>query len=234
MPGSDLPRLSGEVWSTLRAQDRVERVVGWLERGGPALVQLVLDVANRIGHGGLRTLRHAVGQLGAPHTLELSIAARLRPASGGGVELQDTWRHAVGAAVWARMIAAMRGTDPHRVFLGGLLHSVGRQAQLRTPGAPGSERGVCDAIVRSWRLPAPVAACVRHHRRFQRAPSFRDDVATVHVAVRMAASTGAGPDPRALTCLGLSAADLTVLKGRSGLVDAYVAALTGSQWCPCT
>lgn len=232
MSGSGLPRLSGEVWAAWRARDAVERVVGWLERNGPAVLQVVLDFANRVGSGGLRTQWHAVGQLGATHTVEVGIAAQLRPAPGSPPELVDTWRHAVATAAWARVIAAWRGTDPHCVFLGGLLHSVGRQARLRSGGMT-SERALGDAISRSWRLPAPVVACVRHHARFMRAPSNRDAVATVRVAAGFAAASP-HQDLRALTWLGISEDDVAVIQRRVDLVEAYLAALTEPTLRPCT
>lgn len=230
MGADELPRLSGEVWSTWRAAGAVTRVTDWMQASGPAVVQTVIDFANRVGNGGLRTLWHAVGQLGPAHACEVAIAARLRPDQPGA-ELAVTWRHAVATAAWARVIATSRHRDPYSVFLGGLLHDIGRLARLRTE-ADGSERALAAAIERSWRLPAPVAACVRHHRRFQRAPSFRDEVATVHLASRLAAGDSVGGSP-ALRWLGLGDGDLQALLRRIGVVDAYVEALTAPM-SPCT
>ena len=162
------------------------------------------------------------------------LPARLRPPVNASPELRDAWRHAVATAGWARVIAAWRRADPHRVFLGGLFHSAGRQARLRGVRAGATERCIVDAIVRAWRLPAVVAACIRHHRRFHRAPSFRRDVATVNFASALARHERAA-SPGALACLGLTEADdVRALAGADALVQAYVGALTAWSLPPCT
>ena len=234
------PRQALAILGESGSRDARERLEDALLRS-PTAVAALLDFANRVAGGGVGTVLQAIGQLGVAHAADVGIAALLRPTRaplGRASEVRGTWDHAVATGAWSRIIAAWRGRALEGVFLGGLLHRVGRLVLLHHPAGQSDEvavarheRAVGIATGRAWGLPAPVQACIAHHDDPERAPGFKQQVATVRLGALFAACQLSGGDVTAvrdpvLHRLGLDPADLVDLATARHEVRCFVAALS--------
>ncbi|MDR0380366.1 MAG: HDOD domain-containing protein [Candidatus Accumulibacter sp.] len=99
----------------------------------PAITARLLASANLLAPSGLSKRVHSVAQafmlLGADRVIGIILASSLihrydDRASGFIAPL--FWRHSLGVATCAQMIARQTGISPELAFVGGLLHDIGR------------------------------------------------------------------------------------------------------------
>jgi putative nucleotidyltransferase with HDIG domain len=143
--------------------------------------------------GRVSGLRDAVTMLGR-RTLCSAVTAvvvseQLQAQRCEGFDFSDFWRHAAGTAIAARCIARSLRLDEETAFTAGLLHDIGHlalAAHFPEQLAPLLKQAAvldkpvyqveqeCRAhdhaelgarLIEQWRLPATVAAAVRHHHR---------------------------------------------------------------------
>lgn len=130
-----IPRVVGEVLRLLGDPDSRQADIAALLAQDPALVAIVLRLANSPAFAPARTvdsIDRAIILLGRDHIRRLVIAGAVTQASErlpmqSLLPLELFWRHSSYCAVIARMLAerkspALAGT----VFLGGLLHDLGQ------------------------------------------------------------------------------------------------------------
>jgi putative nucleotidyltransferase with HDIG domain len=177
-----------------------------------AMAGLVLRWANSAYFGlksPVTTVRQAVVYLGQSAIQSLIMAASLaafidRPAPGYGLERGELWKHSVGVASGARLVAAKFGKNlAEDAYHAGLLADIGKLAfesvlrDIDTSTPDWQEQSFSDLeiahfgvdhatlgaeIARRWNLPnALVEAIAFHHR-----PSLAKEGATLAAAVHIA------------------------------------------------
>ena len=160
----------------------------------PVIVARLLAAANAVGSG-LSTRIYSAKQaflvLGANRVSSIILASALThhfDQHGGGFDTRLLWRHSLGVAACAQVVAEECGFNPDMAFTGGLLHDIGqllmhtaspadylRVLELRTTedvSLLDAERTVfgyshTDAgkkLAQAWKLPEEIVdAIVAHH-----------------------------------------------------------------------
>lgn len=160
----------------------------------PVIVARLLAAANSVGSG-LSTRIHSARQaflvLGANRVVSIVLASALSHRfdhQGSGFDTRILWRHSLGVAACAQVVAEECGINPDMAFTGGLLHDIGqllmhtaspasylRVLELRTSedvALLDAERAVfgyshTDAgkkLAQAWKLPEEIVeAIVAHH-----------------------------------------------------------------------
>ena len=119
----------------LKPTTTIQELFGIVELD-PPLTAKVLKVANTPFYGKpgrVSSLREAFSILGYPalRSLVLSVSAVELFSDRKeeyGLDLEDLWKHHIGAAVWARNLAETIDppVDPEAAFISGLLHDIGK------------------------------------------------------------------------------------------------------------
>lgn len=144
--------------------------------GMPRQVSAISEAATILGLRTLRSVATAAGLVGG-----------LAPGACAGFDFQSFWRHGIGTALCARLIARGRAMDEEAAFTLGLLHDIGRLALVtRYPQAYAqvlarqratdeatldAERGVLGldhaaagaVMARHWRFAPEVAQAIALH-----------------------------------------------------------------------
>jgi HD-like signal output (HDOD) protein len=187
----------------------------------PGLAASLLRLANSPFYGfskRIDSLTRGVMLIGAGElallALGISVAGKFQNLPPGCVTLRQTWEHAVGCGVLARLLATqIRGLPQERAFVAGLLHDTGRLVLLRLlprhmarvvrvareEAVPlrRAEQAVLGydhaavgrTLLTRWSLPPGLCAAVGDHH----APDGADpDTALVHLANCMAISQAIG------------------------------------------
>ncbi|NEX21186.1 HDOD domain-containing protein [Thiorhodococcus mannitoliphagus] len=129
-----IPRVVGEIMRLLDDPNSSQAQLAQLLAQDPALVAIVLRLANSPAFATARTVDsvdRAIMLLGRANVRRLVIAGALTQASGklpnqGMLPLELFWRHSSYCATIARLLAEKTSpADAGAVFLGGLLHDLG-------------------------------------------------------------------------------------------------------------
>jgi HD-like signal output (HDOD) protein len=182
------------------------------------LAATVLKLANSAlyGHlGRVKTLSHAVALIGHKALRDLVLATSavqtFRDIPAEFVDMETFWDNSITCAVLARLIARYaRLKDVETLFLGGLLHGVGRlvfyarrpvqyrevislahseeisiaQAERKVFGFDFTDVGA--ALLHAWQLPPRLVVAVRDQATANTPADYEKDVAVIHLASCMA------------------------------------------------
>lgn len=130
-----IPRVVGEVLKLLDDPNSRQSVIANLLAQDPALVAIVLRLANSPAFAPARTVdsvERAIMLLGRDHLRRLVIAGAVTQASErlptqNLLPLEVFWHHSAYCAVIARLLAELESPSlSGTVFLGGLLHDLGQ------------------------------------------------------------------------------------------------------------
>ncbi|GIX48633.1 MAG: hypothetical protein KatS3mg131_2844 [Candidatus Tectimicrobiota bacterium] len=206
----ELPLLPDVVWEVLElstADETDARKLATLIHRDQALAGHVLRVANSpayLPRMPIVSLQQAVSRLGIAQLCEIVFAVALQSrvfdVPGYECELRALWRHAVGAAAYAKEIARMRRSNVEGAFLCGLLHDVGKpvilQALVDVQKACGAflEPGIVEALLeayhtrvgerlaRRWELPPHVIESIAYHHEYLVTPACNEAVMITRLA----------------------------------------------------
>ena len=149
------------------------------------------------GAGEVGSLRQALTRLGTRTVKSLVLATSTRAffskkQSATGISSQLLWQHSVECGLAARRVAQSAGySDPDEAFVGGVLHDIGKLVMLlKLPdeyrkiqkmkksgdtheltlesevlGCDHAEIG--DKLMKKWKMPPGLNACVQMHHRFK-------------------------------------------------------------------
>jgi len=210
--------------------ERIRRAVDDVGNGAPQIARVVqadpavaarlVRVANSAlyaGNSPVRNLREAVVRLGLQATRDLVVAFTLQnlfESVHGELRrrLLDVWRQSTYVAAVSHALARrIRGWDPDRAMLGGLLHDIGAAvlithaehwpelisdpAQLeRVIGALGGEVG--SLALSRWGFQDDLVTVAREARSWMRDPGGAPDLCDVILLARLyGLRTGAGAPP---------------------------------------
>lgn len=190
------------------------------------MASLVLRWVNSAYYGlasPVTTVQQAVVYLGQNTIQSLVLAASVatfldRPVPGYGLERGELWKHSIGVAAGARLIAAKSGLkNPEEAYHAGLLCDIGKLAfevLLRNINLDGTNWqgrsfiefemhtfGIDHAILgaelaRRWNLPEELLAAITHHHHPSQAGEHVRLASTIHIAdsVMMMLGVGIGKD----------------------------------------
>ncbi|MFB3819143.1 MAG: HDOD domain-containing protein [Candidatus Methylomirabilales bacterium] len=193
-----------------------------------ALTARLLRLVNSPFYGFPRriaTVTEAVTILGFQPVRNLLLTATVVDVLGGEEHAEfspaSLWEHALAAGVAAGLLArSMRYEDREEVFVGGLLHDVGklvlfqflRRDFLRALGHARAadvplrvaeqkllgftHDHVGQLLAERWRLPVRLSEAIGHHHRPERAPIAKREAALVHLGdiLARALALGSGGD----------------------------------------
>ncbi len=131
-----LPDVLVKLMDHLQGDNAEIQQVALLLSHDPVLVAKVLRVANSSLYGLSRrvsTMHDAVSILGLKAVRTVVVATAMaaffqsmeKPLAEAGYDARAFWRHSVGAALCARLVAREAGGDPEGAFIAALLHDVG-------------------------------------------------------------------------------------------------------------
>lgn len=191
-----LPTSLSEVVQALRTGDlSSERCIELIERD-PALAARCLRLANSPFYGRpgkIGSVYGAVTMLGLRTVMSLLTAVSLqhafKPEHCPGFQLDVYWRHAMGVAMTASVLAPRLGLDPSEAFLAGLLHDIGElmlvvlqpdaQEEIRRRVRSGEMAEVVEqevlaidhvalgaSIAQQWHFPQAIVDAIADHHRF--------------------------------------------------------------------
>ncbi|MBF0480870.1 MAG: HDOD domain-containing protein [Desulfovibrionaceae bacterium] len=213
----------------------------------PGLTARLLKLANSPLYGfssRIDSLARGVMMIGGRELFQLALGLtvidKFKDVPPGLLSARQVWEHAIGCAVFARVLAVhARNLSHDRLFVAGLLHDLGRLVMLkkiprhmarivktaqseRIPlhlaekrhlGYDHAELG--RALMRKWRLPPVLCEIVAAHHEPETAADV-PEAALIHLADLMAVSAGDGSlcvprlSPAAWDQLGLSVSVLAV------------------------
>ncbi|MBI3762774.1 MAG: HDOD domain-containing protein [Chloroflexi bacterium] len=221
-----LPQVAHKALALIRNPDSSMAELADVLSLDQAMAGLVLRWANSAYYGlvhPVSTVRQAVVYLGQSTiqslVLTASVAAVMeRPAPGYGLDRGELWKHAVGVAAAARLVATRFGRQTaEEAYHAGLLCDIGklafevllRNVDTNSPewqGRPFSDLeaahfGIDHAslgaeMARRWNLPRPLVEAIAYHHRPAQAGEGAILAAAVHVAdaAVMALGIGIGRD----------------------------------------
>ncbi len=172
-------------------------VLRWVNSAYYGLSQQVSTVHQAIVYLGQRTLHSLI--------LAASVASYLnRPAPGYALERGDLWRHSLGMAAGARLLASKFGSQAaEEAYHAGLLSDIGKLAfevllRNENTAAPDWNSGSFEEmeqahfgvdhatlgaeLARRWQLPLPLIDAIAHHHQPLKASEGAFLAAVVHVA----------------------------------------------------
>lgn len=169
----------------------------------------------------IESVRQAILVLGLGKVRTITLATAIIDTyshSPAGFDLRQLWRHSIGVAVCARVLAEGAGYAPEVAFTAGLLHDIGQL--LMVTAAPGAyaevlrrrqtfDENVVDAeqavfgydhadvgggLVRLWQLPADVADAIQGHHGPDKA-DHSEMADLVHIAEALSHALDLGETP---------------------------------------
>lgn len=224
---NSLPPLPATTGLVLRLTDDPESTIADVVKaisGDQALAAGILRLANSAYYGFSRrigSIQDAIVLLGfgAVRSLTFASAARGligRRLDGYMLEAGQLWRHSLGCAAAARLIAKrVRYPRVENAFVAGLLHDIGKvvlnlyvheqfvdivnltkqgssfiEAEQQLIGADHCAVGA--GIAGQWNLPADLMTAIRDHHQPGRASEWRDLANIVHLADAICLMMGIG------------------------------------------
>jgi putative nucleotidyltransferase with HDIG domain len=178
-----ISQLAGKIGLDQGLTARVLRVANSAFYGYPSRIASINDAVVVLGFGNVRSLAVAGG-----------IIEQFSSAGQGGFDRLAFWRHSIGTAVCAKVLADRTGQNPETAFTAGLLHDIGKlvmdislpehydsvlkycaQTDCAIGVAEKKILGVDHALVgyelaQRWKFPLSIQLAIRNHHAPQQEP----------------------------------------------------------------
>jgi len=226
-----LPSIYTKLTSLLEQSNSTVSMVANVISEDQTIAAKVLKIVNSAFYGSPRkigSLQRAVVILGLREIKNMVLAtSTLRMfgqlQSGHGLDMKSFWKHSIGCAISAKVLAeAAYLKNPEDVFTGGLLHDIGKMihaiylpqefsgviADIEDTGMPlfESEKGILGfthaqtgrLLAEKWRFPEEVINMITEHHLDHESPNLTKEVAAVHIGniLCIAFSLGSGGEKR--------------------------------------
>lgn len=232
-----LPEVVGYLMRTLGDESADVDTIAQHINADPAIVVRLLAAANSAASG-LSTKIHSAKQafmvLGADRVVSIVLASALSyryDLRGSGFDSHLLWRHSVGVATCAQVLAEQLGLNPGLAYTAGMVHDIGQllmhvaspkdymAAQVaHAVGAPlidaererfGYDHGEAGrALASHWRLPAEIVDAIAAHHQPDAYGSETGDLVHVSEVLSHALDLGELPDNRVPDLSELACANL--------------------------
>ena len=195
----------------------------------PSLLATVFKLVNSAGYGfnkKVDSLNFAVTLLGLEEVANLVMTAQIFQnlgdhVNGGGLDIQEFWKHSVGTAFVSRAIAKKLQTEIDSAFLAGMLHDLGKivldrcfsdfyttvlehvqsggrlilEAESDILGLTHSDVG--GQLASEWKFAEYYTSAIRYHHRPGETQRFNRLASVVHLAdlICRKIGYGSGGDP---------------------------------------
>jgi HD-like signal output (HDOD) protein len=218
-----LPAIAQEILAACASEDVAAAQLAEIAHRDSFIAGRVLKLANSAFVSGAveaQTLRQAIVRIGQNELRNLVLAVVLKGRTFQFPEARDfavmTWRHSLSCALAASLIASETGwAEPHRAFLAGLLHDVGKAVVLeaymqmhrdRGDAAPSFDTApavahavhtdVGSLVADSWQLDDALREVLTLHHAPADAVIDEKLVSVVAYADALVAEVGLGEEPR--------------------------------------
>lgn len=130
-----LPTVYMKLSHLLKEPDSPIKSISTIISEDPAIAAMVLKIVNSAAYGfpsRIGDLQHAIVILGLNEIRNLVLASSVYKIvkefkSSSAFDMQAFWKHSIGCAIVARVLAETAGlSNPEDVFTGGLLHDIGK------------------------------------------------------------------------------------------------------------
>jgi len=215
-----LPEVALRINEVLDSSNPVNAELEEIIINDPALTAKILKVVNSSYFGfpaTIDTVSRAITVIGLKELRNLvittSVATTFKGIPTDLVDMDIFWYHSVTSAVLAKMLAkTLKHSDYERIFISGLLHSVGRliyftqcpelsreilsyknqgeeamiEAEREKLGFSYADVGA--ELLKHWKLPENIWQVINHHLDPLNTTEFKGDACVLHVASKIASS----------------------------------------------
>jgi len=226
-----LPAIYMKLSHLLNVPDASIKMISDIISEDPAIAVMVLKIVNSAAYGfynKIGDLQHAVVILGLNEIKNLVLASSIYKIvkefkSSSAFDMQEFWKHSIGCAISARVLAETACIkNPENVFTGGLLHDIGKlihaaylceefnsvavnvvetgsqmsESEKKILGFDHAQTG--SALAEKWRLPRKTVNMIAHHHLSYMPDTLTREMAAVHIGntLCIALRMGSGGEKR--------------------------------------
>ncbi len=206
-----LPEVASRVIALSQDTESEISDLAQLVQSDPSLAAHVMRIANSAAYtpnGSLISLQQAITRLGMNLICDIAVAAsistKMFKAPGFETHINQTWKHALATALWAKEIARTCRLNVEATFLCGLLHSIGRPVTIqaacdcvkRNSGslseedafaleeALNIELGSC--VLKRWEMPIIICEALQYLHHYNDAPHAVEQTMIVNASALFA------------------------------------------------
>lgn len=226
-----LPTIYAKVSHLIETSDSTIKLISTIISEDQAIASSILKIVNSAFYGfakNIGSLQRAIVILGLNEIKNLVLTTSMLKTinlfkSSHTFDMQEFWKHSIGCAVSARVLAETAYLkNPEEVFAGGLLHDIGKLihatylseefaevvADVNKTGLPMVESeekilGFNHALMGSvlaekWRLPRKTIDMIAYHHLSDMPASLTKEIAAVHIGNTLCTSLlmGSGGEKR--------------------------------------
>ena len=206
-----MPRVASKVFTLTNDPKSEVSDLSKLIHSDQSIASHVLRIANSAAYGGgeqIVSLQQAVTCLGMNLLGEVAIAVSIQSdlfkAPGFEAQITQLLRHALASASYGKEISRKRRRNVEGQFLCGLLHSVGKPIAVQLIARITKEkdleldkksvaqlvgafhRKIAAKVAVDWKLPEQLQVTTIYYRRYESAPSFREESAATYLSQLLA------------------------------------------------
>jgi putative nucleotidyltransferase with HDIG domain len=209
-----LPTVYMKLTHLLKEPDVPIKAISTIVSEDLAIASTVLKIVNSAAYGfhtRIGDLQHAIVILGLNEIRNLVLASSVYNIvkglkSNSAFDMQEFWKHCIGCAIAARVLAETAGLkSPEEVFTAGLLHDIGKlihagylrddfnaaladvsesrsplyEAEKRVMGIDHTQTGA--ALAEKWRLPQRTVDMISYHHLSRTPESLTKEMAAIHI-----------------------------------------------------
>jgi len=226
-----LPAVYMKLTHLLNVPDTSIRMISNIISEDQAVAAMVLKIVNSAAYGfynRIGDLQHAIVILGLNEIKSLVLATSMYKVvnefkSSSAFDMQEFWKHSIGCAISARVLAETAYLkSPEDVFTGGLLHDIGKlihaaylreefdgvvanvvetgsqmsESEKKILGFDHAQTG--SALAEKWRLPRETVNMIAHHHLSYMPDTLTKEIAAVHIgnSLCIALRMGSGGEKR--------------------------------------
>jgi len=209
-----LPTIYTKLTHILNVSDSSIKIISNIISEDQSVSAMVLKMVNSAAYGfynKIGDLQHAIAILGLNEIKNLVLATSMHKVvkefkSSSTFDMQEFWKHSIGCAVSARVLAETAYLkNPEDVFTGGLLHDIGKlihatylrqgfddvvanvaetgsqmsESEKKILGFDHAQTG--SALAEKWRLPQKTVNMIAHHHLSHMPDTLTREIAAVHI-----------------------------------------------------